>query len=376
MKRVTVVLVALIALLVLAVPAGTALAAPLLETTVGSGETVNNDVIVFDGDLDIDEGGVVNGDVVIFNGDVRMAGTINGDLVLFNGDLEAEGPAAINGDCVLLNGSVDDASAGGISCTNVQGGALTGLVESIPPIAAVPPIPAVPEAPDVPEVPSVPPAPDAPRVTRSDHDRGNSFADFAGVIGSTFLMGFLAFVTAVAFPRHLAQVQRTAQARPFASGAVGLLTAIAVPVLATLLAILSAVLVLICIGLLGFPIVIAMLLALLAGGLMGWIAVGTVLGQRLFSSDGDSLAKQATLGTALMTFALGMLGLIFGFGEALLALMISSVGLGAVALTQFGRRPYPEATPVTGAPAEDPIKIASVLDTLPDEDRGIPPKKG
>ncbi len=381
MKRLTIVFLGLLMLLVLAVPSGTALAAPYLDTNVGSGETVNNDVIVFDGDLELEAGAVVNGDVVVFNGDVRTAGTINGDLVVFNGDVEAEGQAVILGDCVLLNGSLDDASEDGISCTDVEGGALSGLMQSIPPIAAIPAIPAIPAVPDmpaVPDVPTVPPLPVAPRgpELRQDGQDGRSgAADFAGVVGSTLLLGFLAFVAAAAFPRHLRQVQTTAQTKPFASGAVGLLTAVAVPALAALLALISAVLVLVCIGLLGFPIVIAMLLGLLAGAIMGWIAVGTLLGQRLFNGEKSSLAKQATLGTMLMTFGLGMLGMIFGFGEALLAIMITSVGLGAVALTQFGRKPYPHTVTGTTVPLEDPIKISSVLETLPVDDIGQPPTK-
>jgi hypothetical protein len=374
MKRKSLGLLGLIMLLVLALPAGTALAAPNFDTNVGSGETINNDVIVFDGDLDLGEGSVVNGDVAVFNGDVRMAGTVNGDIVIFNGDLEALGQAAVNGDCVLLNGDVDDQTAGGISCTDIEGGALSGLMQSIPPIAAVPPIPAVPAVPAVPDTPDNPDAlagPD-PRTLESRHDGGNSFADFAGVIGSTFLLGFLAFATASAFPRHLRRVKMAARTRPFASGAVGVLTAVAVPALATLLAIISAVLVLVCIGLLGFPIVIAILLALLAGGIMGWIAVGTLLGERLFSGGDQSLAKQTTLGTMAMTFGLGLLGLAFGFGEAVLSFIILSVGLGAVALTQFGRKPYPQGDSAPpSAPPEDPIKITSVLETLP----GDPPLK-
>ena len=66
-KRVTFIIVLL---LLLVIPISTAFAEPLFDTTVGENETVNNDVIVFDGDLMLEEGSVVNGDVVVFNGDV------------------------------------------------------------------------------------------------------------------------------------------------------------------------------------------------------------------------------------------------------------------------------------------------------------------
>jgi hypothetical protein len=360
MKRVT---LFILILLLLAMPAGTALAAPLFDTTVGENETVNNDVIVFDGDLDIESGAMVNGDVVVFNGDVFSAGTINGDLVIFNGDLEAEGDASINGDCVLLNGDVDDESVNGVRCTNIEGGVISGLVQGIPPVVvdpkAVPDAPAVPAVPGVPEVPVAPEPPNRP-------SRSNPGIDFAGVVSSTLLMGFLAYATGALFPKHLREVKVTARSKPFASGAVGVLTAIAVPVLASILALISAVLVIICIGLLGFPIVLLMLLALVAGAVMGWIAIGYWLGEKLLRNSERSLATKAALGTMILTLALGLFGMLpFVWGEGILVALIGAVGLGAVALTQFGRKPYPPQND-NALVVEDADKVTSVLETLPD----------
>ncbi|MFN2134775.1 MAG: hypothetical protein ACK2UK_02395 [Candidatus Promineifilaceae bacterium] len=375
MKRVT---LFILILLLLAVPAGTALAAPPFDTTVGENETVNNDVIVFDGDLNIEQGAVVNGDVVVFNGDVFSAGTINGDLVIFNGDLEVEDAALISGDCVLLNGDVAGESAGGLQCTNIEGSVISGLVQGIPPVVAGPKaVPDTPSIPAIPDVPDIPAIPDAPSVAEpsSQASHSNAGIDFAGVLSSTLLMGFLAYAAGALFPKHLQEVKTTARSKPFASGAVGVLTAIAVPVLAAILAVISAVLVIICIGLLGFPIVLLMLLALVAGGVFGWIAIGTWLGEKLLRNSKRSLATKAALGTMILTFALGLFGMLpFVWGEGILVSIISAIGLGAVALTQFGRKPYP---PQDGGEVvvEDAVKIASVLDTLPDDDLDEGPAK-
>ncbi len=371
MRRVTFVI---LVLLLLVVPISTAAAAPLFDTTVGENETVNNDVIVFDGDLELESGAVINGDVVIFNGDVRSEGTINGDLVIFNGDLEAVGNATVNGDCVLLNGDVEDDSVNGIRCTNIEGGALSGLVQAIPPAVIDPKaIPDVADVPAVPEAPTAPAVPDAPREIRQQSRRSNAGLDFVGVVSSTLLMGLIALAAGSLFPNHLQQVKSTAKSKPFASGAVGILTAIAVPALAAVLALISAVLVIICIGLLGFPIVLLMLLALVAAGIFGWIAIGTQLGERLFNNGKQSLAMRAALGTMLLTFALGLLGMLLPWVEGLAAMAIGAVGLGAVTLTQFGRKPFPPQDEVVEF-TEDEVKIATVLETLPDED--VPPAKG
>jgi hypothetical protein len=56
-------------------------------------------------------------------------------------------------------------------------------------------------------------------------------------------------------------------------------------------------------------------------------------------------------------------------GEGLLTAIIGSIGLGAVALTRFGTRPYPAYNRVVEAPVkEDPDKVTAVLETLPVED--------
>jgi hypothetical protein len=364
-------------LLLLAIPISTAFAEPLFDTTVGENETVNNDIIVFDGDLVLEERSVVNGDVVVFNGDVNTAGTINGDLVIFNGDLDAEGAARINGDCVLLNGSVEDDSASGIRCTNIEGSVISGWIEGIPPVPVepkaipdIPDLPVIPEPPTMPDIPETGIVPDIPRQTRSS----NSGVDFLGVVSSTLLFGLLAFAAGTVFPKHLQQVKATARSKPFASGAVGVLTGIAVPALAAILAVVSAVLTLVCIGLLGFPIVLLMLLGLVAGAVFGWIAMGTWIGDRFFRNGKRSPAMKAALGTMILTFVLGLLGMLLPWVEGILVFVLGAIGLGAVALTQFGRKPYPPGSEEV-AYTEDAVKVATVLETLPVED-DEPPVKG
>lgn len=352
-----------IVLLLLIAPSGTVLAEPFFDTVVEDGETVNNDVIVFDGDLEIEENGTVNGDVIVFNGDAAVDGTVNGDLVIFNGDLDAGTQAAINGDCVLLNGDVDNHSSANIRCTNIEGTALPGIIRGIQAVPAIPDDPAVPEVPDLPEMPAKPPVPE----TRTASRAGNAFADFTRTLFSSILLGGLAFVVASAFPNHLQQVKSTMRKKPVASGAVGFLTAIAVPILVAILAVISAVLTIVCIGLLGFPIIMLILLALVAAAVMGWIAAGTWFGERLFRNSERSLTIKAALGTFLFTFILGIVGMLTGgWLDVLLSIVIISIGLGAVALTQYGRKAYAGPAEPAGV-NEDADKISVVLDTLPDD---------
>ena len=105
MKRGVLIPIVLALMLIVAL-APVAMAGPLDDTIIESNETVNNDVIVLDGDLTIHEGAVVNGDVVVFNGDAFIDGRVSGSVTLFNGNLDTGETAYVDGECVLLNGEV------------------------------------------------------------------------------------------------------------------------------------------------------------------------------------------------------------------------------------------------------------------------------
>jgi hypothetical protein len=356
MKRVTIAI--LLLLLLVAAPTGILWAAPHGQTRIIDVDDTVGDLVLFDDDLEVKEGAVVNGDVTLFNGDAVVDGEVKGDLVLFNGDLEAGETAVIGGDCVLMNGELDDETEEGLSCTNVA-----GVPNFIP---ALPDIPEPPRPmPDIGEM-------DAPRVHRPS-GVASFFGNLAEAVVSGLLLGGLAFLTASLLPSQLNEVQNTMRRKPVASGTVGLLTAVAVPSLIALLSIISAILLLICIGILGFAVVVALGVALAAGLIFGWMVVGNWIGERLAEPLRlpQRLPVTAAVGTLLLTVVVGLLDVIpFIIGEGLISGLIACIGLGAVALTQFGTRPYPHNAPAAAKPVADepdPDKVTAVLDTLPDD---------
>lgn len=340
--------------LILTIPTGVALAAPPLGTVVAPGETVNNDVVLFDDDIRVEEGATVNGNVTLFNGSAYVAGTINGDLVLFNGNVEAAHTAVLNGECVLLNGTLKDDTDGSVRCTSVG-----NISNFIPALSNIPGLA------NILRSASHGAAVEAPQQV-------SFFANLMGAVLSSLLLGALAFVAGSLLPGHLGRVQSALRQKPVASGTVGVLTAVAIPSLIVILSVISAILLLVCIGILGFGLVLALGLALAAGLLFGWIAVGNLVGQwvaRTMQWQDSRPAITAALGTMAITFFFNLLGGIpFVFGEGLIAFLLLSMGLGAVTLTQFGSKTYPiEAEPAIYM-VEDEGKITAVLETLPVED--------
>ena len=183
------------------------------------------------------------------------------------------------------------------------------------------------------------------------------FSNLAEAVGSSLVMGFLAFATASLLPRHLTQMGEAVRQKPVASGAIGVLTAVAVPSVIALLLPVSIILTFVCIGLLGFPLMFILAMGLLVGALLGWITIGNLLGERLAGSlklKSPGLPLTATFGTVLLTFAIGLMG----FGEGLVTFVVVCVGLGAATLTKFGARRYP-------ALAVNEAKVSAVLETIP-----------
>lgn len=373
MKRGVLIPIVLALMLIVAL-APVAMAGPLDDTIIESNETVNNDVIVLDGDLTIHEGAVVNGDVVVFNGDAFIDGRVSGSVTLFNGNLDTGETAYVDGECVLLNGEV----RGPVSlrnCTAVETLELPPLVmpeiPAIPEFQVMPTVPAVPVEPIDPIEPIEPIDPIRPVVPDRVDDGMGFGARLASAVASTVLFTLLGLFVGAVMPNQLRQIVGVARAKPVVSGLAGVLTAVAVPSLIVLLIPLSVILTFVCIGLLGFPIMLLLALGLVLGSLLGWVVVGTWLGVRLFGHGKDErIVRAAALGTGALTLLFGVLGLIpFVFGESLLVFVLVSIGLGAVALTQFGMKPYPRRPRANTPSGPEADKVDIVLGTLPPEER-------
>lgn len=345
------ILIFVAAFLLLAISSTAVWAAPISQIVVDDEAVVYDDVVLFDDHFELAENSRVDGDVIIFNGNAHISGTVTGDVVLFNGNLTVDATASLNGDCVLFNGKASGEGASNLSCENLHIMLPDGIVNFVNEIAA--------EG-DFSSVPTV------------EVERPSFFSRFVGgtaaAVGRSLLFGLLAFAAASLIPRPMMRIEEAMRAKPVASGVVGLLTTLSMPFVVTILAVVSAILILACgLGLLGFPIIFTMVLGLVVAGFLGWFTVGNVVGEFLaqkFNMKNRTQPMTTALGTAVITFAIGFLGAIpFVFGEGLISAVIIFLGLGATALTKFGTRPYP----LVAAPAVNSEKVTAVLETLPNK---------
>lgn len=320
-------LVAILLLAVFVLPV-----AAYADEIIREGETVSVDLNISD-DLQIEAGGTLDANAHIFNGDAEIAGTITGNLLILGGDVELTESAEITGECVLLGGEVKSNS----SSTNCTAAGSFDI--------------------------------DAPNVAVASLSNELNLAprlqtegSFAGTIFGSLLFGLFAFAAAHIAPNQLNQIGDTITAKPVTSGTVGILTFFSTISAITLLTIISAALLIVCVGILGFPIILAVMALLGAGLFLGWVAVGTIVGEiaaDLLHLHKLSLPLTAALGTVALSLAVGLLGLtpVIGFSSALIWWLIGGIGLGAAALTRLGTRSYP-------AFAVRPEKIDQVIETL------------
>jgi hypothetical protein len=323
-----------------------------------SGEVERGAVVVLGGAVTIEEGAVVDGDMTALAGDVDISGTVDGSVLVLGGNVNVYDTAVIDGDCVLFGGQVridESAQIDGEVVTNPEGRwlPLGGLERwSLKREFSVPEIPAVPDLPSVP----------AP--SRVVYQHRTSFAERVGGAFLTAIgISVAALLIALFWPRHTDRVRSTIVREPVASGLVGFVTLLAAGLITPVLLVLSAILILLCIGLLGFPLIGAAWLVILAAGLFGWAAVGLVAGRwmaKRLNLQGVTPALEAGLGAFTISLILGIIQAIWlvGLVASLTLFVISCIALGAVILTRFGRRDYQKGQAILPsrkrAPTEPP----------------------
>ncbi|MCL7454384.1 MAG: polymer-forming cytoskeletal protein [Anaerolineae bacterium] len=354
------------------------------DVTLQPGEVFEGDLGVFDGSLTIPADSVVRGDVFVASGDARIAGRIDGDLAVIAGKLVLEEGARVEGDVFATGGDADIAGRIGGDLASMFGGAGLGstaviegdlmvlsgrldreagariLGEELPEVR-LPDLPLLPDRPrgqDLPRVtPQVPSWPAFPRQPTLRQEVG----DFVGRAFGAGLMSLLfiglGLLVVLIWPRTTQRVAECVRLMPLQSFGLGLLTFFIAAGLEALAGVLMIVVIMVAAALISTVILIPVGLLLillsvllllpvpvaLAGAMvLGWVALAEVIGQRVTGLLRASNVK--TLGNVLVGLIITVLV------AALLwilkpiccgwpfVILLSSVGLGAVFHTRFGRQ--------------------------------------
>jgi predicted flap endonuclease-1-like 5' DNA nuclease/cytoskeletal protein CcmA (bactofilin family) len=305
---------------------------------------IRGNVVVYNGDVEIKEGGSVNGNITAFSGQVEIDGTVNGSITSLSGDVKLGGSAVVSGDISVVSGDIKQ-DRGAV----VQGSVLRGPAINL----NLPPMPGLPGMMDVQA-----PAPRTPSATEI-------FLNLVGhVLQALLLLGLAVGVSVGLIALRPAWVEETRSilvertALAFAAGLIFNLFGLAL------------------IGLLWITICFrppAILLGLLFAAInfAGLAAVGDEIGRkienRLNVQWGQPWRAAGVVLPGSVIAFLWVLSGCFGFFAYLGALVLSSLGVGAilVKVLKLGE-PQPTLTsalPVRSAdvPAQAPVETAAEM---------------
>jgi hypothetical protein len=298
----------LLVVLILGMFPATAYAASPSDVVIGnsytleSGKILNNDLFVLGGSVNLMRSSTVTGSVILIGSSAQAAGTINGDLVVLGGTLNLAGTFVLNGD--LINaGTVVNSDPGAQINGQINTNANTPYI-------------------------ILPGGTHIPNLNSNVDPIFKVVVFFLGL----FLWALAAMLVAMFIPTHLTRTSQAALSQPLISGGLGLLTIIILPIILVLLAIT------ICL----IPVAIIGVFLLLLAWAFGLIALGLEIGKRI-----SAMVKQnwhpaiaAGLGTLLLMTVLNGLQTIIPCIGWIPKALVGLLGLGAVMLTQFGRKPY------------------------------------
>lgn len=278
--------------------------------TLSTGEILNGDLVVFGGNVILETSSKVNGDAVVLGGNITSNGTINGNLVALGGLVELQDEARVIGDLAVFGSSFEQASGAFISGTVVT-------EDNVP----------------------------------FDFDLPYNFGRFEGgspvfqfrqlpiVSASWFFFQILiwtglAVLIALFIQNQAPVINRAAFGEPVMSAVVGLGIAVVAPLV--LLALLVTILL--------SPVSLLGILALIVAWVVGLVSLSIEIGRKLAEALDQSWSTPILAGAGMFILSLLFNGFqhivpCVGFlPKFVLGLWVT----GAVALTRFGTKEYPE----------------------------------
>lgn len=301
--------------------------------TLKRGETLNGDLVVFGGNVAIEEDALVKGSIVIFGGNIALDGAISGDLVLIGGVASLGPKSLIEGDLASVGGTVSRA----------EGSRVEGRIRQEPAIEIpIPPLPQATETPPLPTLPETSAAPDFSGFKRLLAPLGSAL----GALTQAILMAALAMLLSLFLRPQMERVAQTFRRQPLTAGGVGLLAALAFPLLVVLMAVTI-------IFIVGIPFAI---LALVLAWLFGVVSIGLEVGERFTRAVEQTWPSvwTAGFGTFLLVLAAEGIGMIPCVGW-LAPFLLGTTGIGAVLIAAAEAKRSPSAVP----PLREPPYLSS-----------------
>ncbi len=293
--------------------------------TLSENQVLNGSLVIAGANATIQEGALVNGDVVMLGGNLDISGEINGNISVIGSNVNLSSTAVVRGNIQTIGGVVNGADQARVygSINNLNPQRLMFNLDNFDFTPSMNPVRAI----------------------------GSWISEVLSNLLQILAMAVLALIVGLLMPRPLSVISKTISNQPVLSGGIGLLTMMVSPLI----------LIILIITILLIPVALIAVLVMAFATLLGWIAVGYQIGLRISGLLKTQWVDAVTagLGTLILGVIVWLLGYLFCLG-GLVALLVISVGLGSIILTQFGSKPYPPALMPVYNPAAPPAEpIAS-----------------
>jgi hypothetical protein len=314
MKKTILVVFVLVVWVALALP-GTVLAKGLHDDkivtggiyTLGSGETLDGSLIIFGGVVTLETDSTVTGDVVLVGGTVTIDGIVEGDVVGVGGVVTLEDDARLESNLTTVAAALNrDVNA------EVAGQVITGI--QIPfnfsGFRGIQPQ-------NIPDF----------------QVRISPLWNAVWFLFRTFLWAALAALLVMFLPNPTTRTAQAIIAQPLLAGGLGLFTAVVAPLLLIAMAV----------TIIGIPISLLGVLILVIAWVLGFVAVGLELGQRIgktFNRDWP-LAVAAGVGTFVLALVVNGVDALLPCIGWMVPVLVGMLAVGGVLMTRFGTQSYP-----------------------------------
>jgi hypothetical protein len=289
---------------------------------LNEGETIDGNLSVFGGAVTLEKNSTINGNVVLIGGTINAAGTINGGINGLGGSITLTDTAVVQGDVATVGAAVNKSNK-----AEIQGKIVSQSEGGV-------------QLPDVPRFV-------APALLKP-------FGDALGGLLRALVIGVLAVLVTLFMPRNTARIGDAIVDGPFTAGAIGLLTIVLFPFVVIILAI----------TIIGIPLSAISVVIFGLGLILGWIAIGLEMGNRiatLFKSDWAP-AVSAGVGTLVLSLLAALFGAIPCVGWVVPTVIVL-MATGGVVITIFGTRNVNNRpsgyVPVTPMPPAAPMPLAA-----------------
>jgi hypothetical protein len=281
--------------------------------TLAAGQTLAGNLIAVGSQVKLDQGSTVEGDIVLFGGSMESAGKIAGQVASIGGSIHFDSTAIVSEDVAVI-GPVPQLDTGA---------KISGSLNSVREFSLPASWPA--------EERSLGGLPSGWFLANAVPEKPDYWYEGTALLFKVFLLSAVAVLVVLFLPLPARRVARTIAGQPAVSFLIGMLTMVAAAAFLLLLAFT------ICLS----PVSLLGTFILLAAVLLGWVALGWGIGERLARVAGAHWhpAVQAGVGTMILTLVASGLGYIPCAGS-LLDILILSFGLGAVVLTRFGGQDF------------------------------------